>query len=72
MAEFLQLALWNSNTPKQPNSEPHGATRQQANAKAPEKWPACQIPSAIVFVILFFEVWSVSLIPKSHKRPWTY
>jgi hypothetical protein len=41
------------------SSKPHGATRQQAIAKAPPKWSAYQIPSIIVvlvFVILVFKV----------------
>jgi hypothetical protein len=56
--------------PKWPNSEPHGATRQQATAKTPTKWSAHQIPS--VFVVLVNKVEFVSLIPKSHRRFWTY
>jgi hypothetical protein len=60
-------------TPKWPNSEPYGATRQQAIVKTTAKWSAHQIPSVIVvFVILVFEVYFVSLILKSHKRPWPY
>jgi hypothetical protein len=52
-------------TRKRSNSEPHGATRQQAIAKTPAKWSAYQIPSVIVvFVILVFS----GLIAKSHKR----
>jgi hypothetical protein len=40
-------------TSKQPNSEPHGATRQQAVAKTLAKWTAYQIPSVtVVFVVL--------------------
>jgi uncharacterized membrane protein len=59
-------------TPKWPNSKPHGANRQQAIVKTPAKWSTYQIPSVIVvFVVLVFKVQFVSLIPKSHKRPWT-
>jgi hypothetical protein len=44
-------------TSKWPNSEPHGATRQQAIAKTPAKLSAYQILSVIVvFVILVFMV----------------
>jgi hypothetical protein len=60
-------------SPKQPSSEPHGATRQYAIAKTPAKWSAYKIPSVIVvFVVLVCKVQCASLIDKSHKRPWTY
>jgi hypothetical protein len=75
-------------TSKRSSSEPHWATRQQqAIAKTPAKLSAYQIPSVIVvfvtnicrnfrikvvFVVLVFKVQSVSLVPKSNKRPWTY
>jgi hypothetical protein len=40
-------------TPKCPDSEPHGATRQQTIAKTPAKLYAYQIPGLImVFVVL--------------------
>jgi hypothetical protein len=71
----LQLSIQCSpqRTHKWPNSKPHWATRQQAIAETPAKWSAYQIPSVIVvFVVLVCKVWFVSLIPKSHKRPWTY
>jgi hypothetical protein len=43
--------------------------KQQAIAKTPAKCSAYQIPSLIVvFVILVFRVWFISLIPKSHKK----
>jgi hypothetical protein len=60
-------------SPKHPSSEHHGATRQQAIVKTTAKWSAYHIPSVIVvFVVLVSKVQSVSLIPKSLKRPWTY
>jgi hypothetical protein len=47
---YLHLYKW-------PISEPHGATRQQAIVKAPVKWFAYNIPSAIVvFAALVFKV----------------
>jgi hypothetical protein len=43
------------------------------NANTPAKWSAYKVRSVIVlFVVLVVKVWSVSLIPKNHKRPWTY
>jgi hypothetical protein len=55
-------------TPKRPSSEPHGATGQQAIAKAPTKRLAYLIPSVIViFVVLVRKVYFVSLIPESHS-----
>jgi hypothetical protein len=54
---------------KRPNSKPHAATRQQAIAKTPAKRSADQIPSVIVvYVMLVFKVYFVSLISKGHKR----
>jgi hypothetical protein len=52
----------------------HAATRQQqVTAKTPAKWSAYQIPSVVVvFVLLVLRFSFVSLIPASHKRPWTY
>jgi hypothetical protein len=55
----LQLSIQFSpqRAPKWPNNKPHGATRKQATAKTPAKWPGYQIPSVIVvFIILVFRV----------------
>jgi hypothetical protein len=56
---LLQLSIQCSpqRTPEWPNSEPNGATRQQAISKTFAKWSAYQISSLIVvFVILVFVV----------------
>jgi hypothetical protein len=53
----LQLSIECSfkRKPKQPSTEPHGATKQQVIAKPPAKWSAYQIPSVIViFVVIVF------------------
>jgi hypothetical protein len=43
-----------------------------ASNEVPAKWSGYQIPSAIVvFIILVFKVYFVSLIPRRHKMPWT-
>jgi hypothetical protein len=57
-----------------PHSESHGATwQQQAIPKMLAKTSAYLIPNVIIVVVVqVFKVWFVSLIFKSHKRPWTY
>jgi hypothetical protein len=52
----LRLLSLPQRTPKQPSSEPHGATRQQAIANT----PAYQIPSVIVVFVV--------LVCKSHSQ----
>jgi hypothetical protein len=60
-------------TPKRPRSEPHGATRQRAVAESPAKRSACQIPSVnVVFLVPVCKVWFLTLVPQSHKRPWSH
>jgi hypothetical protein len=57
----LQLSIRYSpqRTPKWPNSKLHVATRKEAIAKTPDKWPLYQIPSVIVvLVILVFKSYS--------------